>query len=265
MRKSHKFFLIIGILLLFQLFLLGLKYPAPLYSPGDLTEKHLKIRCRDCHAAFRRVPSESCSNIRCHPDGKVGKRPAIKDLHVRMEGKDCLLCHTDHLGVQGKITKPFEHKLLSGRDQCMTCHKSPGDELHLKARGDCRACHGTDAWKPSTYDHDNYFSLDRTHNVNCSKCHDRTIYKQYNCMNCHEHATRGIISEHLEEGIRNFGDCLRCHSVFINGRRYGTDKTGEGMMDDEEQRYESIYDRYRHDDDDEREGHYRYRHRYDDD
>ncbi len=53
-------------------------------------------------------------------------------------------------------------------------------------------------------------------------------------MNCHEHATRGIIREHREEGIRDFGDCLRCHSVYFNGTRYGTEKVRESMTDDDD-------------------------------
>ncbi len=96
MKKNYSFYLFIGALIASQLFLLGLKYPAPLYSPGDLVEKHSKLRCKDCHAPFKKVPSESCSEVKCHPDGKVGEKSAINELHVMLKAQDCLTCHTDH-------------------------------------------------------------------------------------------------------------------------------------------------------------------------
>jgi hypothetical protein len=36
-------------------------------------------------------------------------------------------------------------------------------------------------------------------------------YKSYNCMTCHEHSPSQIASEHLEEGIRNDDNYIRCH------------------------------------------------------
>ena len=75
-------------------------------------------------------------------------------------------------------------------------------------------------------------------------------------MNCHVHATRGIKNEHREEGIRNFADCLRCHRVYMKGRTYGTDRTGEGesMIDNDHGRSRGEgRNRREHDDDDEHE------------
>ncbi len=286
MKSGYKFYLITGSLVAMLLILLGMKYPAPLYSPGEVTEKHEKLRCRDCHAPFKGVPSESCSVPDCHA-GEIGRKGAVKDLHGRVKGMDCLKCHTDHKGFSGKISISFDHKAFTGkagcvdchetdgikahrdrygnrcgtchgtkdwkkvtfshdqvkRETCAECHRAPVDELHRKAFRDCKGCHGTKAWKPSTYNHEDYFYLDRTHDVTCSKCHDRNTYSAYNCMNCHEHATRGIIAEHREEGIGGeIGDCLRCHRVYMGGRSYGTDSSGEGMggeEDEHEGRYES--------------------------
>lgn len=229
MKKGYSFWLLIGSLLAIQLLLMGMKYPAPLYSPGDVAEAHSKLRCKDCHAPFKKVPSESCSVARCHPDGKIGKKPAITDLHNRMKGKDCLICHTDHKGLKGKITKAFNHETLGSSSQCMECHKGPKDDMHLAAIGTCGDCHVTKAWKPSTYNHDKYFSFDKDHKVSCNKCHDTGSYKKYTCLNCHEHSGGKIDREHREEGIRNYGDCLRCHRVNINGRSYGNAKVHEGL------------------------------------
>jgi len=195
------------------------------------------------------VSSESCSAADCHAVGKIGKKDAVRDLHDKAKGQDCLLCHTDHRGLKGKITIPFDHKALPETVKCADCHKGPGDDLHEKAGQDCRSCHTTKAWKPSTYDHDRYFPLVKDHNVGCNKCHDGGVYKKYTCMNCHVHATGGIISEHREEGIRDFGDCLRCHRITINGRSYGTGKVDDSMIDDEGHRG-GKGGRYGRDDDD---------------
>lgn len=276
MKKSNVFYLITGALTATMLVLIGMKYPAPLYSPGELSQKHENLRCRECHAPFKRVSSESCSKIDCHAVGMIGKKPATADLHKRIVGQDCLACHTDHKGGNGKITIAFDHEAFLKKSRCVDCHrrdgekahkdrygenctdchgtkdwekisfshekvsttpcadchKAPSDDLHIRAGKQCASCHTVKAWKPATYNHDDYFALDRPHNVACDKCHDRQTFKQYNCMNCHEHATRGIINEHREEGIRDFGDCLRCHRVNMKGRNYGTDRTGEGMKDD---------------------------------
>ena len=386
MKKNYSFYLMIGSLIATMLILLGMKYPAPLYSPGDVTEKHSKLRCSDCHAPFKRVPTESCSVADCHIPGKIGNKDAVKDLHNRVKGRDCLVCHTDHKGLKGKITIAFDHKELPDKvrcadchitdgekahkgkygdlckdchstknwkaitfshekvtktacvdchradddkahkgkygDQCQTCHgtkdwkkvsfshekaahtpcsdchravgekahpgkygdacgachntknwkeitfshdkvtetacvdchKGPKDDLHASSGDDCKACHGTKAWKPAKVDHDRYFPLDKEHMVACNKCHETpNNYKLYTCMNCHVHATNGIIREHSKEGIRNYSDCLRCHRVYMKGRTYGTDKTGENesMIDDDDHKYRGRgSDRREHDDDD---------------
>ena len=331
----------IASLIVTAMLLIGMKYPAPLYSPGEIAKKHEKVRCKDCHAPFKRIPSESCVASDCH-SGTLGKKTAIRDLHEKAKGGDCLTCHTDHKGIDAKITIDFDHKALPEKAGCSDCHKSEGekahkekygetccgchttkswkavtfshgkvantkcidchraagdkahkdryvdnckschntkkwkevtfnhdsftgrpcsdchkgpkDELHTSIGKDCKSCHTTNKWKPSTYDHTKYFPLDKDHKVGCKKCHDQSDYKTYNCMNCHIHATRGIIKEHREERIKNFGDCLGCHRVHMNGKTYGQDRTGENesMIDDDDHKYRNS-DRKRRDDDDDEE------------
>jgi hypothetical protein len=36
-------------------------------------------------------------------------------------------------------------------------------------------------------------------------------YKKYTCYGCHEHTPANIRREHVEEGIRNFDNCVECH------------------------------------------------------
>jgi hypothetical protein len=44
-------------------------------------------------------------------------------------------------------------------------------------------------------------------------------------MNCHEHSPSRIASEHLEEGIRNYNNCIKCHR--------SASEHGEGREDGE--------------------------------
>ena len=228
MKSTYKFWLITGCLFVSALVLIGMIYPDPLYSPGKVVKGHEGLRCRVCHVPFRGVSSASCSTQGCHPSSRIGKEASLRDLHRRVAGQDCLLCHTEHLGPMGNITKPFSHKGIS-ETACTTCHQPPRDRLHIQAPEDCAGCHGVERWRPSTYDHSRYFLLDTAHNVSCSRCHDRGSYRAYTCLNCHEHSTRRIVNEHLEEGIYRFGDCLRCHRVYMDGRAYGRNRSGEGM------------------------------------
>jgi len=252
MNPSPAYWFFIGYLLAGQLLLMGMKYPAPLYSPGDVAAGHSKLRCKDCHAPFKNMPSESCSVAKCHPDGKIGKKQAVFDIHEKMKGKDCLICHTDHRGPKGRITKGIDHDAFLKTSKCVECHKMPTDDLHMGVSESCGDCHGTKGWKPSTYNHDKYFPLGKDHKVSCNKCHDTGSYKKYTCLNCHEHSGPRIDRKHTKHGISNYSECLRCHRVSMNGRSYGTARTHEGMggEDDEHGEHEGGERKGRHHDDD---------------
>jgi formate dehydrogenase maturation protein FdhE len=126
----------------------------------------------------------------------------------------------------------INHDTLVSTQTCIECHKKPEDNLHTVASGDCISCHNTLKWKSATFAHDNYFPLTGDHYVSCETCHPDGNYKQYTCLNCHEHNTSHIRHEHEEHGIHNYGDCLRCHRFKINGKRYGIPKA-ETSDDDE--------------------------------
>ncbi len=150
----------------------------------ELLKAEVRNRCAGCHVGPR---------DRFHPDLKV----------------ECDQCHkTD-------AWKPahFDHALLApaSLDRCETCHKAPSDRLHRQISGECKACHRTEAWKPATFDHDTYFVLDRDHDAPCVTCHTGNDFSRYTCYGCHEHSPAKIRAEHLEEGIRDFDNCVECH------------------------------------------------------
>lgn len=140
--------------------------------------------------------------VSCHP------KPADA-LHKPLNAT-CKACHH----TEGwKYAVKFDHEMLAvaDRNNCVSCHESPGDSFHRSLKGNCSECHSTGKWVPATFDHDAYFLLDRDHNVSCNICHKSKNYDTYTCYGCHEHTESNIRSEHNEEGIYNFTNCVSCH------------------------------------------------------
>ena len=204
--------------------ILAFAYPHLMVGPGKLIPGHkqLETDCFACHAPLFGAASERCTS--CHKPAEIGRMttkgvPVVKPLaaipfHQKLATRDCVACHSDHAGVkryrqQGR----FNHALLQKEvlDQCHSCHKPPADSLHQQITGNCGQCHNQSKWVPATFDHGKYFELDRDHNARCITCHMGNDYKRYTCYGCHEHSVDKIRREHIEEGIRDFDNCVECH------------------------------------------------------
>lgn len=203
---------------------LAFVYPQLMIAPGKLIPGHkaLDADCFACHASFTGADSQRC--ISCHKPGDIGRlttlgQPIEKPLtstpfHQKLARQDCVACHSDHAGVKRfRPTGHFDHQLLEKamRDECQGCHKSPKDSLHGQIGGNCSQCHSQDKWTPATFDHAKHFELDRDHNTRCVTCHVRNDYSRYTCYGCHEHTPEKIRREHIEEGIRDYDNCVECH------------------------------------------------------
>ena len=132
------------------------------------------------------------------------------ELHKQLS-TDCKSCHNTS---DWKASTTFNHELIVGlnKNNCTSCHQSPKDAFHQSVKTNCNECHTTNKWLPSTFNHSSFFVLDKDHNPNkCSTCHVDNNFKTYTCYGCHEHSQANIRSEHLEEGISNFQDCVLCH------------------------------------------------------
>lgn len=61
-------------------------------------------------------------------------------------------------------------------------------------------------------------------------------YSRYTCYGCHEHTPDNIRREHIEEGIRDFDNCVECHRNAdehdIRGRGNETREGGREEKDD---------------------------------
>lgn len=199
-------------------------YPHLMVAPGKLIPGHkqLEADCFACHAPLRGAVSERC--LTCHKPVEIGRlttrgQPILKPLtsvpfHQKLTSQDCVACHSDHSGVKRFHSQGhFNHALLqkATRDQCQTCHKSPTDSLHKQITGNCSQCHSQESWTPATFSHDKFFLLDRDHNARCVTCHVGNDYHRYTCYGCHEHTPENIRREHIEEGIRDYTQCVKCH------------------------------------------------------
>lgn len=216
-------------------------YPELMVSPGKLIPGHKTLEgdCFACHAPLTGASSLRCTS--CHKPADIGRltttgsvlaKPVTKAaFHQELSSQDCVACHSDHAGVKRFArTRLFDHDLLkkSTRDQCQSCHKSPADALHKQITGNCLQCHTQEKWTPATFDHNQYFVLDRDHNASCVTCHVRNDYSRFTCYGCHEHTPDNIRREHIEEGINKFDNCVECHRSAneddIKGRNGGRDK-----------------------------------------
>ena len=205
-------------------------------KPNDLLHRSAQGNCADCHGMKKWKPamfvhdklqadlSKNCTA--CHK----AERPN-DNVHVNMT-VSCGECH----GTKGWKPATFDHSRVSGATgkQCISCHKAdrPSDGLHIGSQASCATCHSTRRWTPSTFDHSRYFRLDGDHRASCRTCHtDPAKYKTYTCYNCHEHSPASIASEHREEGIANYRNCVRCHRDGSEGGGY-RERGGSGDGDD---------------------------------
>lgn len=210
-------------------------YPQFMVSPGALIPAHTELtgNCFACHAPLHGASAERC--ITCHAVKDIGLRttkglpltqPAVKNpFHQELISQDCVACHSDHQGPEltGQNRKPFSHALLraTSRDLCHSCHVAPKTGVHTVATSNCLQCHQRDRWKPATFDHAKLFLLDQNHNPTCATCHINNDYKKYTCYGCHEHTPDNVRRVHVEEGIQDFENCVKCHRSGSEGSEGG--------------------------------------------
>lgn len=206
------------------LILLAVLWPELMVAPGHvmLAHRSFEADCFACHRPF--IGSRPGQCIQCHKPAEIGL-VTTKGLAIANERKltpfhqdllelDCVACHSDHQGV--KPFRPigrFSHDLLkvARRDQCSGCHQAPLDTMHQGTTGACGQCHSQAAWTPATFDHETLFSLTGDHQAPCKTCHVGMDYRTYTCYGCHEHTRSKIREEHVEKGIRNYENCMKCH------------------------------------------------------
>lgn len=177
-------------------------------SSFPLTGGHEAVACNDCHkpmlgskVALYHFSSLSCTS--CHEDihkGQFARRMALAGADGKPVG--CLACHStkewkdltkfDHtqtdfplIGSHRAVTCVECHKppnmemtmlhvnFTSAPKGCDQCHENPHADQFGTKGSDCAACHNSNKWRPSLFDHEKTaFSLKGGHqDVACSACH----------------------------------------------------------------------------------------------
>ena len=212
-----------------------------------LTGAHATINCNDCHMKNGRfqvfgLPLEC---VACHE--KIYLEAKNPD-HIALNfGKDCKECHSIRAvswrgevafhekltsfpleGVHAKIGCDACHKgqFTKLPTDCYSCHKDQYEATsnpNHKSVGfptTCQDCHTANGWRPaSNFDHDaRFFKIYSGKHKgkwgSCNDCHvDPNNYKNFSCLNCHEHRKSKMDEEHHEvSGYRYESQaCYSCH------------------------------------------------------
>lgn len=177
-------------------------------SPFPLTGGHTAVACNECHkpAAGTKVTLYHFANLSCttcHEDvhrGQFAQRMAGHGTGGRVLG--CEACHTtkawsdvarfDHSHTRFPLVgshravacaechrPPNLERTMMHVDfaktpvNCGDCHENPHADQFGARGGNCAACHNSNKWRPSLFNHDTtLFALKGGHeNVACSACH----------------------------------------------------------------------------------------------
>lgn len=200
--------------------------------------RHTGLACVKCHTNARGLGDFAVTLQDCHSCHRGD------DPHDGRFRFDCAGCHDEN----GWTPARFDHNLsnfpLTGAHTnlvceqchssgqfaglsttCLSCHDEPS--YHAGQFGtDCAACHTTLAWTPAQFNGPHTFPLNHGDGgASCATCHPAS-FSSYTCYGCHEHNETKVRSEHLEEGITNFQNCMECHP---DGREH---EGGDGGDDD---------------------------------
>ena len=151
-----------------------------------------------------------CHNVNAQVWAGAGYNHSFFPLKGGHSGLDCKKCH-----ISG-------YKGLSS--DCVSCHltdyNNAKNPLHTGFSKDCKSCHTINAWQPAAIsNHDAaYFPIysgkhKGTWNK-CSECHTNVNnYKEFSCINCHEHNQSKMNHEHddVRGYVYNSKNCFQCH------------------------------------------------------
>ncbi|CAH0995757.1 hypothetical protein EMA8858_01884 [Emticicia aquatica] len=207
-----------------------------------LTGAHASIAndCVKCHEKGLSNTSTDCNS--CH---NASYNSAKNPNHAAMGlSTDCASCHTTALGWSPSIFDHSKFYALTGAHaeiakdcnkchtgsnyknpptDCNSCHnnayKSAANPNHIGIglSTDCASCHTTNpGWKPSTFNHNNYYPLTGAHATiasNCVQCHAGSVNNTpTDCNSCHNSVYKTAANpNHVGIGLST--DCASCHTT----------------------------------------------------
>jgi hypothetical protein len=186
-----------------------------------LKGKHETVACEKCHVSGKkfREAAQDCNSCHKKDDKHKGQLgPKCADCHTEVDWKEAKF---DHEGTKFPLTGKHTdvkctdcHKDNVYKDtprNCYACHRKVDEQKGHKGQyGEkCDTCHGTKAWKPSTFNHDvdtKYVLKGKHHNIACKECHTGNLYQEklkQECYACHKKDDK-----HKESLGTN---CAACH------------------------------------------------------
>ncbi len=187
---------------------------------------HAAATCAACHAGRQTLVDLQATPTGCYACHQQD------DAHQGKFGQNCDACHTptnweaatfDHTLTNFPLTGAhtqvaceschLNNTFAGTRRDCVACHTEPASHPGLFG-STCADCHTTSAWTPAQFSGPHPFPMNHgAHNNSpCQTCHPDSL-QTYTCYGCHEHTPAEIERKHREEGIRDFQDCVRCHST----------------------------------------------------
>ena len=207
-----------------------------------LAGAHVAVTCVDCHknAQYRGTATDCYT---CHQTDFNGV--ADPNHPLNNFSHDCLSCHTmtawtpatiDHSTTSfpltgAHISAPCVSCHTGGRyagttTDCYQCHTadyvSAANPAHATANYPkaCITCHGTTAWKPSTFNHTPFFPIGAGDKhrpgrwVTCADCHTSPAnFTIFSCITCHEHNKTSMDDKHRGRNGYSYDSnaCYKCH------------------------------------------------------
>lgn len=193
-QREHPFFSRIGCgaALLLALLLAGLVYVrggAP-FSAGPLADAQPSGGAQVASAIDSDFPSHAAFEDAC------------ARCHVPWRGVSAERCEACHTGIgEQRRSGSGLHGTWGDTSRCTDCHTE-----HKGRAASLTAIRLTDVERFHTFPMDHGEEGVQA----CAVCHEQT-FTTYTCYNCHEHEPAEIREEHVDEGIRDFENCVECH------------------------------------------------------
>ena len=155
---------------------------------------------------------------RRHRPGSSTTAAALKaSFHQELIEQDCMACHSDHRSPHGSRSssrKPFSHAVRCApavRAAVRELPQTPADRLHRTDPGQLPVLPPDRGLEAGDLRPRQVLRARPRPRGPCETCHKNNDYSRYTCYGCHEHSQAKIRAEHVEEGIRDFENCVECH------------------------------------------------------
>jgi len=206
------------------------------HSTFPLRGNHQTASCTACHVngVYAGTPRDC---VGCHLD----EYNATQNPNHQQAGysTDCESCHgNEALTWQGAVFDHNQYWPLQGAHTSLDCNSCHASGYTLPT--DCYGCHRTDyenttdpnhqsagfpttceschfsthvSWNQAVFNHQFPINSGDHSNLDCTECHLTANYREFSCIDCHEHNKNDMDNEHNDVGGYSYNSqaCYSCH------------------------------------------------------